>query len=171
MGSAQLGAWLRLSSGLSSGLTWGLARGSGLGIRLGLSHGPSRVTWLGLVLGIGTGPGLGSAWKPGPARDSGLGSGLGAWLGSEPGSAHLGSENIINETNMSEESARQKRPAEKERRLKKIAHEKCQENYHDPPPLPQRNSASRQHPDVKYMQYRTYFPCDSDSVRVTAERF
>ena len=36
--------------------------------------------------------GLGSDWKPGPARGSGLGSGICARLGSEPSSTHLGLE-------------------------------------------------------------------------------
>ena len=49
---------------------------SGIGIRLELAQGSARFTCLDLVLGIGSG--LGSAWKPGLVRGSGLCSSLGA---------------------------------------------------------------------------------------------
>ena len=72
-------AWAQLGTDSGISLMLGLARlevqlGAQLGIesviwiRFGLAQGSARLTCLSLVLGIG--PGLGSAWKPGPARGS-----------------------------------------------------------------------------------------------------
>ena len=87
LGSARLGARLgardqlnarlgsaRSSARVSARAQMGLC--SGIGIRLGLAQGSARFTCLDLVRGIGSG--LGSAWKLGLARSSGLCSSLGA---------------------------------------------------------------------------------------------
>ena len=87
LGSGELGARLGAQFETQLGTDWGL----GTRDSAWLGSGFSSTHLLHLVLGIG------SAWKPGPARGSGLGSGLCARLGSEPSLAHLGSENIMKE--------------------------------------------------------------------------
>ena len=62
LGLAQLGARLGVQLEARLGIGWEI------GIRFGLAQGPAGLTCLGLVLGIGSG--LGSAWKPVPARGS-----------------------------------------------------------------------------------------------------
>ena len=59
---AQFGARLGVQLEARLGIGWEI------GIRYGLAEGSAGLTCLGLVLGIGSG--LGSAWKPGPARGS-----------------------------------------------------------------------------------------------------
>ena len=58
LGLAQLGARLGVQLEAQLGIGWRI------GIRFGLAQGSARLTCLGLVLGIG------SDWKPGPARGS-----------------------------------------------------------------------------------------------------
>ena len=62
LGLAQLGARLGVQLEAQLGIGWEM------GIRFGLAQGSAGLTCLGLVLGICSG--LGSAWKPGPARCS-----------------------------------------------------------------------------------------------------
>ena len=62
LGLAQLGARLGVQLEAQLGIGWEI------GIRFGLAQGSAGLTCLGLVFGIGSG--LGSAWKPGPARCS-----------------------------------------------------------------------------------------------------
>ena len=62
LGLAQLGARLGVQLEAQLGIGWEI------GIRFGLAQGSAGLTCLGLVLGIGSG--LGSVWKPGPARCS-----------------------------------------------------------------------------------------------------
>ena len=81
---ARLGAqfWTQLRIGWGAGGSWfGLAW-------LRAQFGSLSSPWcLGSAQGSAR---LGSDWKPGPARGSGLGSGICARLGSEPSSTHLG---------------------------------------------------------------------------------
>ena len=106
LGTRESAQWARLNSELGLGSARGSAQGSpgdwlgaresGFDLACLMAHLASPgSSW---CLGSGRGPGSVRVRSPesraGPARDSGLG----ARLGSEPGSAHFGSENIINET-------------------------------------------------------------------------